>query len=138
VSSRLINSSNTRQCIVNLTGVANAQYITVTLTNVTDVAGNVGSAVAVTAGVLVGDTTTNGEVNSSDIAQTQSHSGQPLTADNFREDVTVNGAINSSDIALVQSQSGTALPSPAPSAAPAATSFSGSNRRQSRSAKPER
>jgi glucose/arabinose dehydrogenase len=138
VSSRLIDSSNTRQYIVNLTGVANAQYITVTLTNVTDVAGNVGSAVSVTAGVLVGDTTTNGEVNSSDIAQTQSQSGKPLTADNFREDVTVNGAINSSDIALVQSQSGTALPSPAPSAAPAATSFSGSNRRQSRSAKPER
>jgi hypothetical protein len=49
-------------------------------------------------------------VNSSDIAQTQSQSGQPVSASNFREDVTVNGAINSSDVALVQSKSGTALP----------------------------
>ena len=138
VSSRMIDSSNTRQYIVNLTGVTNAQYITVTLSNVIDMAGNVGSAVSVMAGVLVGDTTTNGEVNSSDIAQTQSQSGQPLTADNFREDVTVNGAINSSDIALVQSQSGMALPSPAPSAAPAATSSGVRNRRQTGSAKPER
>jgi hypothetical protein len=61
-------------------------------------------------GVLIGDTTANGTVNSSDIAQTQSQSGQPVTANNFREDVTVNGSINSSDIGLVQSKSGTALP----------------------------
>jgi hypothetical protein len=59
--------------------------------------------------VLAGDTTANGHVNSSDISQTQSQSGQPVTAANFREDVTVNGLINSSDIALVQAQSGTAL-----------------------------
>jgi hypothetical protein len=61
-------------------------------------------------GVLGGDTTANRAVNSSDIAQTQSQSGQPVTNTNFREDVTVNGAINSSDIAFVQSKSGTALP----------------------------
>jgi hypothetical protein len=112
VSSRTIDSSNTHQYIVNLTGVANAQYITVRLTNMIDVAGNLASAVSATVGVLIGDTTANGTVNSSDIAQTQSQSGQPLTINNFREDVTVNGAIDSSDIALVQSQSGTALPPP--------------------------
>jgi hypothetical protein len=60
-------------------------------------------------GVLIGDTTENGIVNSSDIAQTQSQSGQLVTSFNFREDVTVNGVINSSDIALVQSMSGTPL-----------------------------
>jgi hypothetical protein len=64
-------------------------------------------------GVLPGDTTGNGLVNASDISQTQSQSGQPLSggpSGNFREDVTVNGLINSSDISLVQSKSGTALP----------------------------
>jgi hypothetical protein len=60
--------------------------------------------------VLAGDTTANGLVNSSDIAQTQSQSGQSVTLSNFREDVTVNGLINSSDIAFVQAHSGTALP----------------------------
>lgn len=59
---------------------------------------------------LLGDTTGNGAVNSSDISQTQSQSGQAATASNFREDVTVNGLINSSDISAVQAQSGTALP----------------------------
>jgi glucose/arabinose dehydrogenase len=127
VSSRMIDSTNTRQYIVNLIGVANARYLTVTLSNVIDVAGNTASAVSATMGLLVGDTTANGVVNSSDIAQTQSQSGQPLTINNFREDVTVNGAIDSSDIALVQSQSGTALPPPPSSpaasldAAPAVT-----------------
>ena len=61
-------------------------------------------------GVLEGDTTANRAVNSSDISQTQSQSGQSVTGSNFREDVTVNGLINSSDISLVQSRSGTALP----------------------------
>jgi hypothetical protein len=90
--------------------LADAQVITVGLTNVTDSTGNFSSSVPATMGVLIGDTTANRIVNSSDIAQTQSQSGQAVTASNFREDVTVNGAINSSDISLVQSKSGTALP----------------------------
>jgi hypothetical protein len=61
-----------------------------------------------------------------------------LTTDNFREDVTVNGAINSSDISLVQSQSGMALPSPAPSLAPAVMPPDDHTRKQSRSAAPNR
>jgi hypothetical protein len=61
-------------------------------------------------GVLAGDTTANRAVNSSDIAQTQSQSGQQVGLTNFREDVTVNGQINSSDIGFVQARSGTGLP----------------------------
>lgn len=100
---------NANQYTVNLTGVANAQSVTVALVNAHDSTGAIGN-VAVTAGFLLGDTTANGAVNSSDIAQTQSQSGQAVTNSNFREDVTANGAINSSDIAAVQAQSGTALP----------------------------
>jgi hypothetical protein len=94
--------------IVNLTGVTNAQRIAVTLLGVSNGV-NTGD-ISVQMGVLLGDTTGNGAVNSSDIAQTQSQSGQTVTSSNFREDVTVNGSINSSDVALVQSKSGTALP----------------------------
>jgi hypothetical protein len=96
--------------IVNLTGVTNAQRFTVTLTGIADTAGNSTASLPSTMGVLIGDTTANRAVNSSDIAQTQSQSGQVVGPDNFREDVTLNGLINSSDIALVQSKSGTALP----------------------------
>jgi uncharacterized repeat protein (TIGR03803 family) len=105
-----IDPSDARNYIVNLNGVTNAQTIMITLSNVSDSSSNFSSSISASMGVLVGDTTGNGAVNSSDISQTQSQSGQAVTAANFREDVTVNGAINSSDIALVQSKSGTGLP----------------------------
>jgi hypothetical protein len=100
-------SVNGREVTINLTGIINAQTVTVTLTGVND-GTNVGTVV-VPMSVLLGDTTANGLVNSSDVAQTQSQSGQAVNLGNFREDVTVNGAINSSDVALVQSKSGTGL-----------------------------
>ena len=93
---------------INLTNVSNAQTLAINVLGVND--GTTFGDVTVFMGVLAGDTTANRAVNSSDIAQTQSQSGQPVTASNFREDVTVNGAINSSDIAFVQARSGTALP----------------------------
>jgi hypothetical protein len=49
-------------------------------------------------------------VNSADIGQTKSQSGQSVTSSNFREDVNADGFINSADIGLVKSRSGTALP----------------------------
>ena len=104
-----INPSNPHEYIVSLTGVANAQTITVTLAGITDSTGAFTSSLSAPMGVLLGDTTANRQVNSSDIAQTQSQSGQPVGEGNFREDVTVNGEINSSDIGMVQSKSGTGL-----------------------------
>ena len=101
---------NPNQYTVNLANVPNAQYLSITLINAKDSTGAIGNVTG-TMGVLIGDTTASGLVNSSDIAQTQSQSGQPVTINNFREDVTVNGLINSSDIGLVQSKSGTGLPS---------------------------
>ena len=62
--------------------------------------------------VLVGDTTGNGFVNSSDVVQTKSQSGHPVTVSNYREDVTANGTIDSADIALVKSFAGTGIPTP--------------------------
>jgi hypothetical protein len=102
--------TDAHQYIVELTGVANAQRLGITLSNVYDVAGDISSSVSVTMGVLIGDTTADGFVNSGDIAQTKSQSGQVVTAANFREDLTADGSINSGDISLVKSKSGTALP----------------------------
>jgi phosphatidylinositol-3-phosphatase len=100
-------TTNGNRVFVNLTGVTNAQTIQVTLLAVND--GTTTNDVSIPMSILTGDTTANGAVNSSDIAQTQSQSGQVVTVDNFREDVTANGTINSSDIVLVQSKSGTGL-----------------------------
>ncbi|MEP6810217.1 MAG: hypothetical protein ABI992_08225 [Chthoniobacterales bacterium] len=102
--------ADAHQYVVNLTGVANAQVIGVSLSNVTDSAGNSSSAVPVSMGVLLGDTTGNGTVDAPDVGQTKSFSGQALDATNFRADVNVSGVINASDIGLVKSTAGTSLP----------------------------
>jgi hypothetical protein len=96
--------------VVDLTGVANAQEITVALTDVTDSLGNNSPSMQSTMGLLVGDTTGSRIVNSSDIGQTKTQSGQPVTASNFRTDVNANGSINSTDVGLVKARSGTSLP----------------------------
>jgi hypothetical protein len=93
---------------VNLTGITNAQTITVTLSAVNN--GTTTGNVSVPMGVLVGDTDGDGAVNSADIGQTKAQSGNAVSASNFREDVNLDGNINASDVGLVKSKSGTALP----------------------------
>jgi hypothetical protein len=105
-----IDSNDAHRYLVNLSGITNAQNITVTLNNVTDTANNFSSTVTASMKVLVGDTNADGFVNSADIGQTKSQSGVGVTNSNFREDVNVDGFVNSADIGLVKSKSGTALP----------------------------
>ncbi len=101
--------TDAHEYIVNLSGVTNAQTVTVTLSNAHDAAGHV-SDVTGKLNVLVGDTTGDGSANSADVSQTKSLSGQAVNAGNFRGDVTVDGSLNSADVSLVKSKSGTALP----------------------------
>jgi hypothetical protein len=103
-------SANPREYIVNLTGITNAQNVSVSLNNVVDTTGAAAGPVTVTMGVLLGDTTQNGQVNTSDLGETKSRSGRTVDASNFLNDVTVNGSINSSDVGLVKSTSGAVLP----------------------------
>jgi subtilisin-like proprotein convertase family protein len=93
---------------INLSGVTNAQTIMVTLSNVND--GVSGGDLIVPIGVLLGDTSGNGSVSSTDVTQTKLQSGQTVDASNFRDDVIVNGFINGTDVSAVKLKSGTALP----------------------------
>jgi parallel beta-helix repeat protein len=93
---------------VDLTAVANAQTVGITLINVND--GSLAGDVLIPMGVLAGDTTGNGSVSASDIGQVKGQSGQAVTAANFRTDVNAGGTINASDIGLVKARSGTQLP----------------------------
>ncbi len=94
---------------VDLTAVANAQTLGVTLLGVND--GVNAGDVFLPLGVLVGDTNNNGSVSAADIAQIKGQSGQTTTSSNFRTDVTANGnTINASDISLAKTRSGTQLP----------------------------
>jgi uncharacterized repeat protein (TIGR01451 family) len=97
-----------REVFVNLTGIANAQTIGVTLFGANDGGGP--TNVVVPMSVLVGDTDASKAVNSTDVSQTKLQSGTAASPGHFRTDVTANGLINSSDVATVKIKSGTALP----------------------------
>jgi hypothetical protein len=101
---------NANQVTVPLTAVANAQHLVITLNGVQDGTGAILNNLVARMDVLLGDTSANGLVNSTDISQTQAQSGKAVTSSNFRTDVTANGLINSTDISTVQSKSGTGLP----------------------------
>ena len=88
--------------------MSNAQTLTVNLLGANAGAGP--TTISVPLRILLGDTTGNGSVNSSDVSQTKGQSGVPIYISNFRTDVTANGVINASDVSLVKAQSGSALP----------------------------
>ena len=102
------SGDGTNTITVNLTGVANGQYVTVTLACTSD--GLNAGDVPVTMGVLIADSNGNRSVNATDVAQTQSRIGQSLNGLNFRSDINANGSINASDVSLVKLRVGTALP----------------------------
>jgi uncharacterized delta-60 repeat protein len=109
VSSHMLDT-DTHNYIVNLTGVSNAQVITVSLTNVNDSLGNNSPSVPISMGALLGDTTGNAIVNASDVSLAKLKSGQVVDNSNFRADVTVSNSINGTDVSSVKSKVGTALP----------------------------
>ena len=103
-----VSGNGTTQVTINLGAVADQQTINITLFGLNDGLGL--RDLVIPMAVLVGDTTGDGVVNSSDVSQTKGVSGQLLTTANFREDITVNGAINASDVAAVKSHAGSGLP----------------------------
>jgi autotransporter-associated beta strand protein len=95
---------------VTLTGVADAQKINVTLSNVKDAFSQTLPDKVVSANMLVGDVTVNKVVNSTDIQVIKAQTGAPVNGTNFREDVTVDGSITSSDVSLAKLRSGSGVP----------------------------
>jgi hypothetical protein len=100
---------NPNQYTVNLTSVSTGQYITVTLNNVLDVAGNTGNQ-TVQMGVLIGDVNSNGVVSNTDVASVKGQVAALVTPLNFRNDVNANGVISNTDVSLTKTQAGTSLP----------------------------
>jgi hypothetical protein len=110
VASSNIDSSDAHNYIVNLTGVVNAQVITVSLTNVTDSAGNFSSAVSAQMGVLLGDVNASGLVDGNDVSAVQSRTRQSVNSTNFRYDVNASGLIDGNDVSITQGHTRTSLP----------------------------
>jgi len=93
---------------VNLTAVASAQTIIVTLGKVND--GINTSDLEATMGVLLGDVTANRLVDGNDVSGVQNHTRQPVGNTNFQYDVNTNGVIDGNDVSITQGQTRTSLP----------------------------
>ena len=102
------SGSGTNQITLNLTGVTNAQIITLALFDANNGANS--GDVGIRMGVLVGDANGSGGVNATDVSQVKSQSGQATGAGNFRSDVIASGVINATDVSAVKLKSGTGLP----------------------------
>jgi len=98
-----------RDYIVTLTNIADAQIVRITLSYVTDAAGNHSITVSSGMTVLFGDTNSDGAVNVADALQCRSGAGQTVDASNFRSDVNLDRVINSGDAAIIRSQAGSGV-----------------------------
>lgn len=93
---------------VSLAGVANAQWLTLTLLNVSD--GSNANDIAIPMGFLLGDVNASGRVDSADASLVRSQTLQTLTSSNFQDDVNASGRIDSTDVSIVRQQTLTFLP----------------------------
>jgi hypothetical protein len=109
VSGSPVVSGNT--CTVNLTGVADQQYITVTLNNVVDSTGATGNIVSPQLGILVGDVNASGRVDAGDVSSARQQTLQTITTSNFRNDLNASGRIDAADVSLARQDTLHSLPS---------------------------
>lgn len=105
-----IDPVDAHRYLVDLGGVTDAQRIVVTLSNISDSAGNSSPTVQVTMDVLAGDTSADRTTNAGDALQVRSRAGQMMDATNCRYDVNADGAINSGDAIFVKNRSGNTIP----------------------------
>ena len=103
-----VSGNGTAQTTIDLSGVANQQRINITLYSLNDGLGL--RDLVIPMAILVGDTTGDGVVNSSDVSETKGHVDELLSAINFREDIDASGAIDSLDVESIKSHSGTGIP----------------------------
>ena len=97
------------QVFINLTGVANAQRIAISMTINDGV--NTGPVV-VPMGLLLGDVNSSGRVDGTDVSLVRQENFQPLTQDppTFREDIDASGRVDGTDVSIARQQSFTILP----------------------------
>jgi hypothetical protein len=101
--------SDPHECVVQLTGVPNGEYITVTLANVVDELSGVGTVSGIM-GVLLGDVNATGRVDAADVSVVRQQTLQPVTPSNFRADVNASGRIDAADVSIARQQTLNALP----------------------------
>ena len=98
--------------IVGLTGVANQQYVTVSLTDVASSDGGSGGSGSVRVGFLTGDANQSRAVTIADLGLVNAQLAQPVTAANFLKDVNASGTLTLADKGITNANLTKALPAP--------------------------
>jgi hypothetical protein len=99
------------ELIVPLTGVTDAQYVTVAVSNVALTGGGTGAG-TVRIGFLVGDVNQSRVVTIADLGQVNAQLAQPVTAANYLKDVNATGAISLADKGATNNNLTKLLPTP--------------------------
>jgi hypothetical protein len=107
----MIDGSDAHRYIVSLANVPNAQYTTISLSNVSDSDANFSASVQTTMGALIGDTNASGRVDAADVSSVRQQTLQPITTSNFREDLNASGRIDAADVSVARQHTLTSLPS---------------------------
>ena len=95
---------------LNLSGVADAQKLTLTLRDVTDTFAQVMPETPVSVNFLAGDVNGSKQVNAGDVSLTKRDAGAALDSMNFTADVNASGGINAADISRVKANAGRSVP----------------------------
>jgi uncharacterized repeat protein (TIGR01451 family) len=107
-SSSLVGST----VVVNLTGVTNAQYVTVSLTSVGSADGGSGGIGEARVGFLEGDVNQSRVVSVADLGLVNAQLAQPTTAANYLKDINASGSITIADKGLTNARLTNSLPTP--------------------------
>jgi hypothetical protein len=110
VSSSTIDPSDRHNYIVNVTGVTNAQLVTVTLNNLTDLIGDFSATATGSMGVLLGDVNGSRRVDAADVSSVRQQTLQTIDSTNFRNDINASGRIDAADVSIARQQTLTSLP----------------------------
>jgi hypothetical protein len=97
---------------VSLTGVTDGQYVTVSLTNVSDTLGGTGGSASVRLGFLLGDVNGNRVVAVSDVGLVNQQLAQSVTAANYLKDVNATGTLTVADKGITNANLTHSLPAP--------------------------
>jgi hypothetical protein len=104
-----VSGAGTSSVTVNLTGVTNLQWVTVTLFGVND--GTYMNDVAVRAGVLFGDATSSKRTDAGDVTAVRNRTVSiPNDSATARFDANLSGRIDSGDVTATRNATVTALP----------------------------
>jgi hypothetical protein len=98
--------------MVALSSVANAQYVTLSLTNIASSDGGSGGSASVRIGFLAGDVNQNRVVTPSDLLSVHAQLAQGVTASNYLKDVNASGAVTVADKGITNANLTRSLPAP--------------------------